>query len=370
MPIEAAKPWTIAAGTRPEIVKLAPVWAALRARGMAVLWVHTGQHRRSDEMVDGLYRFFGIEPDHTLVIERQGDTPAELQALLQGPLSALFKTLAPRGVIVQGDTTSTLAAAQAAVFAGVPVAHVEAGLRTHDLSDPFPEEMNRVQTAQLARWHFAPTEGAAANLRREGVAEAHIHVVGNTVVDAALLGVSRLPPMQVRPGSRLLVTAHRRENWGEGLARIARAVARLVDAHADLSVCWPLHGNPAVADAVRATLPRPNARLMLTAPLDYATLLSHLRESTLVLTDSGGLQEEGAALSVPVGVLRASTERPELIDSGGGVLVGTDETRIVEWATSLLNDPAKLQAMRAAKNPFGDGRAAERIASVLASAVV
>jgi UDP-N-acetylglucosamine 2-epimerase (non-hydrolysing) len=369
----SSAPWLIAAGTRPEIVKLAPVHAALRAAGAAVIWVHTGQHHRGDEMADGLYRFFGIAPDHTLAIERRGDTPAELQSLLLGKLTALFAGLLSspslRGVVVQGDTTSTLAAAQAAHFNGVPVAHVEAGLRTHDLADPFPEEMNRVLTAQLARWHFAPTAGAALNLQREGIANEAIHVVGNTAVDAARHGVARLPPRAASAGRRLLVTAHRRENWGAGLARIARAVARLVDAdaHGDLSVLWPLHGNPAVAGAVRAALPRIPSRLLLVPPLDYPTLLHHLREATLVLTDSGGLQEEGAALSVPVAVLRASTERPELIDSGGGVLLGTDEARIVEVTSRLLADPAALQTMREAANPFGDGRAAERIVAVLHS---
>lgn len=210
---------------------------------------------------------------------------------------------------MEGDTTSTLAAAQAAFFAGVPVAHVEAGLRT------------------------------------------------------------RLPAPAVLGGRRLLVTAHRRENWGPGLARIARAVARLVAAHDDLSVLWPLHGNPAVAGAVRAALvgvaPAVQQRLQLVPPLDYPTLLHHLRQATLVLTDSGGLQEEGAALSVPVAVLRASTERPELIDSGGGVLLGTDEDRIVELTSRLLADPVALGRMRDAINPFGDGHAAERIAAVL-----
>ena len=372
MPTSPSSPgprWLVCAGTRPEIVKLAPVWAALRVGGASVQWAHTGQHRHEDAAVEGLYRFFGIRPDHSLTLQRRGDSPAELQSLLLDKLTALFRTLAPRGVIVQGDTTSTLAAAQAAFFAGVPVAHVEAGLRTHDLADPFPEEMNRVLTAQLARWHFAPTAGAALNLEREGIARHAIHAVGNTVVDAARQGVARLPAPAALPGQRLLVTAHRRENWGAGLARIARAVARLVAAHGNLSVLWPLHGNPAVADAVRSALadapPAVLARLQLVPPLDYPTLLHHLRQATLVLTDSGGLQEEGAALSVPVAVLRASTERPELIDSGGGVLLGTDEERIVAVTTRLLADPAALQAMREATNPFGDGLAAERIAAVL-----
>jgi len=371
MPPSALSPprWLVCAGTRPEIVKLAPVWTALRASEASVHWVHTGQHRRDDASVDALYRFFGIAPDHVLVIERRGDSPAQLQSVLLDKLTALFGLLAPRGVIVQGDTTSALAAAQAAFFAGVPVAHVEAGLRTHDLSDPFPEEMNRVLTAQLARWHFAPTAGAALNLAREGIAAPAVHVVGNTVVDAARQGVAMLPALAPPAGRRLLVTAHRRENWGAGLARITRAMARLVAAHDDLSVLWPLHGNPAVGGAVRTALSAApkvvSARFHLVEPLDYPSLLLHLRQATLVLTDSGGLQEECAALSVPVAVLRASTERPELIDSGGGVLLGTDEERIVDVTTRLLADPAALACMRAASNPFGDGRAAERIAAVL-----
>ena len=389
-----SRPILISVGTRPEIIKMAPVYAELRQRGLPVAWVHTGQHR---EMADTLYQFFGIVPEHTLALDRRNASLAHLNALLLESLSELYQALQPQAVLVHGDTTSTLASATAAFYNDVPVGHVEAGLRTHMPREPFPEEKNRELTARLARWHFAPTTGAAANLAREGIQAAAVHMVGNTAVDAALAGSARLddllatgaevlPPAvaQLRrhidrldgaggPGARPLrlitVTAHRRENWGQGILHTALAVADLLAAHADLAVVWPVHGNPAVSDAVHQALGSLvrdlPGRLLLCPPLDYPALLWCLRRSSLALTDSGGIQEEGAALSTPVLVLRNTTERPELIEAGAGLLVGTARAKVVATVSRLLGDAAALQGMRDAVNPFGDGRTSARVAAVL-----
>lgn len=379
----ARSPVLISVGTRPEIIKMAPVYAELRRRGVPVVWVHTHQHR---EMADTLYDFFGIQPEHELALERRNGSLAHLNSLLLEGLSELFEQLHPRAVLVHGDTTSTLASAQAAFYQDVPVGHVEAGLRTFNPHEPFPEEKNRELTARLANWHFAPTAGAAANLAREGIADAAVHMVGNTVVDAALAASARLDellakgspalPPEIAPLRRnvgvqrlITVTAHRRENWGDGIRSTARAVAALLHDHDEIAVVWPVHGNPMVSDAVHRELDglanQLEGRLTLCPPLDYPALLWCLRRSVLVLTDSGGIQEEGAALSVPVLVLRNTTERPELIDAGAGMLVGTDEAFIVSLVSHLLDDPFELARMRAAVNPFGDGHTAARVADVL-----
>nr|WP_315190521.1 UDP-N-acetylglucosamine 2-epimerase (non-hydrolyzing) [uncultured Albidiferax sp.] len=377
-------PILISVGTRPEIIKMAPVYAELHRRGMPVAWVHTGQHR---EMADTLYAFFGIQPQHEVVLQRRNASLAHLNALLLEGLSEVYERVRPRAVLVHGDTTSTLASAQAAFYLDVPIGHVEAGLRTGNSREPFPEEKNRELTARLARWHFAPTAGAAANLDKEGVPDHAVHTVGNSAVDAALAGTVRLeqlladgslalPPelLALQPHlarcKLMTVTAHRRENWGAGIHNIARAVGQLLLQHADLAVVWPVHGNPAVRDAVHAELgglaERLGGRLTLCPPLDYPALLWCLHRSALALTDSGGIQEEGAALSCPVLVLRDATERPELIAAGAGMIVGTDTARIVRTVDHLLGDGRLLECMRQAVNPFGDGRTAPRIADVLA----
>ena len=381
------RPVLISVGTRPEIIKMAPIYAELRRRSLPVAWVHTGQHR---EMADALYQFFGIVPEHALALARRNNSLAHLNSLLLEGLSDLYQTLQPQAVLVHGDTTSTLASATAAFYNDVPIGHVEAGLRTHLSREPFPEEKNRELTARLARWHFAPTAGAAANLAREGIAAAAIHTVGNTAVDAALAGSARLDQLLAasagvlppdidqlrqlidapgRPLRLITVTAHRRENWGAGITHTALAVADLLAAHDDLAVVWPVHGNPAVSDAVHCALGpvvRDLAgRLLLCPPQDYPALLWCLRRSSLALTDSGGIQEEGAALSTPVLVLRNATERPELIEAGAGRLVGTDRAKVVASVTGLLADPIALQRMRDAVNPFGDGSTSARVADLL-----
>ena len=376
-------PILISVGTRPEIIKMAPLYAELRRREMPVAWVHTGQHR---EMAETLYAFFGIAPEHEIALQRRNASLAHLHGQLLEGLSGLYERLCPRAVLVHGDTTSTLASAQAAFYNDVPIGHVEAGLRTFVPREPFPEEKNREITARLARWHFAPTAGAAANLAREGIAAEAVFTVGNTAVDAALSASARLDQLlaqgapvlpqalqALRAGQarwRLItVTAHRRENWGEGIRCTARAVAALLEAHDDLAVVWPVHGNPAVSDTVHTELGALAhslaGRLTLCEPLDYPALLWCLRRSELALTDSGGIQEEGAALSTPVLVLRNATERPELIDAGAGLLVGTVQGRIVDTVSRLLADAPALTRMREAINPFGDGRTSARVADVL-----
>ena len=377
-------PFLISVGTRPEIIKMAPVHAALKRLGLPVAWVHTGQHR---DMADSLYRFFGIEPEHVLNLERRNPSLAHLNSLLLEGLSDLYEQVRPRVVLVHGDTTSTLASAMAAFYQDIPIGHVEAGLRTHVPREPFPEEKNREITARLARWHFAPTDGAVQNLLNEGIDASAIHQVGNTAVDAAMFGCARLEEqpgtghndwlpaaiatlaMRLKDHRLITVTAHRRENWGEGIAQIARATARLLNAHPDLAVVWPVHANPAVGDAVRKELAALesslNGRLVLCSPLDYPALLWCLKKSELVLTDSGGIQEEGAALSTPVLVLRDTTERPELISSGAGRLVGTDEDHVVHTVSQLLTDSTQLESMRQAINPFGDGLTSARVAEIL-----
>ena len=382
-------PVLISVGTRPEIIKMAPVYAALRQRGLPVAWVHTGQHR---EMADTLYTFFGITPEHTLALERRNGSLAHLNGLLLDGLSDLYQNLQPSAVLVHGDTTSTLASAQAAFYNDVPIGHVEAGLRTHIPREPFPEEKNRELTARLARWHFAPTAGAAANLAREGIHADAVFTVGNTAVDAALAASQRLDtllasgsavlPPELNTLRRLLnqglggqpmrlitVTAHRRENWGAGIVQTARAVASLLARHPNLAVVWPVHGNPAVSGTVHAELGALardlGGRLLLCPPLDYPALLWCLRRSTLALTDSGGIQEEGAALSTPVLVLRNTTERPELIEAGAGLLVGTDQAHVLASVSRLLADAPALDSMRRAINPFGDGSTSARVVAVL-----
>jgi UDP-N-acetylglucosamine 2-epimerase len=379
-------PWLVCLGTRPEIVKMAPVVHALRAAGQPVAVLHTGQH---DAMAWPLYRFFGIEPDHVLVPDRARDGLSDLAASLLAAIGARFEAQAPRGVLVHGDTLSAMAAATAAFFARVPVGHVEAGLRTFARYDPFPEEKNREVIARYASLHFAPTTLARDNLLREGIAAAAIHLTGNTAVDATRLAVRRLnaaaagaiDPQVARflaahEGHRLvLVTAHRRENWGEGIRRIGAAVARILREHGDVTVLWPVHANPAVARDVAAGLVSLDAssvaRLLLTEPLDYPTLIGALRRGWLALTDSGGIQEEAVTLGVPVHVLRETTERPEILAAGCGRLVGTDVDTITRCFDELSANRAAHAAMRCRPeaNPFGDGYAAERIATLLGERV-
>ena len=330
----------------------------------------TAQHR---EMLDHALAAFSIAPDYDLGLRQPRQTLASLTARILKALDPVLEAERPDLVVVQGDTTTTLAGALAAFYREIPVAHVEAGLRTGDMTQPFPEEMNRVLASRLAAWHFAPTQRAADALLREGTAAERIRVTGNTGIDAVLYvrdaldsGALRVPEWPwLAPGERLiLVTSHRRESFGAGLESSMRALARLA-AREDVRIVYPVHRNPRVAEPAHAMLAG-LARVTLLDPLPYAPFVDLMRRSSLILTDSGGIQEEAPSLGKPVLVLRAKTERPEAVEAGTVKLVGTDEDGIVEEATRLLDDDDAYARMTRVHNPYGDGRACERIAEALA----
>lgn len=362
---------------------MAPVYRALLDGPLQPVVVHTGQH---EEMAWPVYDFFQMAPDHTIRLTRHRPTLGHLGGRIMDEVDAVISSENAAAVLVHGDTSSALMAGLAASYSQIPVGHVEAGLRSHDLSDPFPEEQNRVLIARLAKWHFAPTERAAQNLAQEGISGDSVHMVGNTIVDATRLGMDQAIMhyagaharvgcevaafIEASKGSKLiLVTGHRRENWGAPLARVAHTVRELVETHADLRVIWPVHANPAVRDTVLGVfsdLPEDvHERILLTGPLDYPQMLWTLRNAWLTITDSGGIQEEAAALRVPVLVTRKTTERPELIEAGGGALVATDPGRIRRWVETLLERPAAHNRMRSVANPYGDGHSGAQIAGVL-----
>lgn len=367
-------------GTRPEIIKMAPVCRALRARGHQVRVLHTGQHA---DIADAFYDFFEMQPDARIQLQRHAPRLPHLTAELLTQVDLQLQQLSPDVVLVQGDTSTALAGALAAFYRDLPVAHIEAGLRTGE-HDPFPEEMNRCLIGRLARWHFPPTAQATRNLMREGVEPKSIHEVGNTVIDAAMWARERM--LRQAPGEFMpqdvtrflqqrghdclvLVTAHRRENWGMPMQRIAAAVGGLLQLHPRLTVVWPLHPNPQVKADVHtgmASLPAEvRDRLCLTEALQYPALIGLLERCRFTLTDSGGIQEEASALHKPVLILRDSTERQELVQAGGARLVGTLAHQIIEYASELLQDPVLLASMQLTTSPFGDGTSAQRIADVL-----
>ncbi|MGE3914418.1 MAG: non-hydrolyzing UDP-N-acetylglucosamine 2-epimerase [Hyphomicrobiaceae bacterium] len=356
-------------GTRPECVKMAPVIKALAGRpGLAVRVVGTGQHRELTRQTLGI---FGIEPDIDLDVMRPSQTLAGLTARILERLEPILESEAPALVLAQGDTTSVMVAALASFYRRIPFGHVEAGLRTHDIRNPFPEELNRVVAGRVADLHFAPTEAARANLLAEGTAPDTIHVTGNTVIDALLDVAARdlecaYPTVAGR--KLVLVTAHRRENFGEPLARICAALRQLHDRHADIEIVYPVHPNPNVRATVEPALSG-LARVHLIEPVDYLTMAALMKQSWIVLTDSGGIQEEAPALAKPVLVLREETERPEAVAAGAAALVGTSTDRIVAAAESLLAGGEAYARMAQGISPYGDGKAAPRIADICASLV-
>jgi UDP-N-acetylglucosamine 2-epimerase (non-hydrolysing) len=359
-------------GTRPEAIKLCPLVRQLRLSPDAytVKVCVTAQHR---EMLDHALDAFSIQPDYDLDLMQPRQTLAGLTARILAALDPVLETERPDLVIVQGDTTTTLAGALAAFYREIPVAHVEAGLRTGDMAQPFPEEMNRVLTSRLAAWHFAPTARAAEALLREGTAREKIFVTGNTGIDAVLYvrdaldsGALRAPDWPwLEPGKHLvLVTSHRRESFGPGLESVMRALARLAS-RGDVQIVYPVHRNPNVtgpAHALLAGLPH----VTLLDPLPYVPFVDLMRRCKLIITDSGGIQEEAPSLGKPVLVLRAKTERPEAVEAGTVKLVGVDQHRIVAEAVRLLDDPAEYARLTRIHNPYGDGHACERIAEALA----
>ena len=358
-------------GTRPEAIKLAPVIRMLErhSHDFETRVCVTGQHR---EMLDQVLELFSIQPDIDLGIMRDRQSLSYVTTAVIERLAAVFDAEQPDWVVVQGDTTTTMASSLAAFYARIPVAHVEAGLRTGTMDHPRPEEMNRRVVSVLADLHFAPTARAVENLLNEGIASDRIHLTGNTVIDAfqaveAMPGESPFRDLihSVEPNSRLvLVTMHRRENHGAAIAEICRGLRQLADEFPDLRLVLPLHMNPSVCVAVERELGAvPN--VMLVPPLGYRDLALALRKSFFVITDSGGLQEEAVGLGKPVLVLRETTERQEGVDAGVAQLVGSDSRVLTAWARRLLTEPELYARMAATKNLYGDGRAAERIVSIL-----
>ena len=354
-------------GTRPEAIKLAPVVLELRDAHLPHVVVTTGQHA---SLVTEVLDLFGIRPDGDLALLQPGQSLDQLLARAVERVGSMLDDRRPAAVIVQGDTTSMLGSAFAAFHHGIPVAHVEAGLRSNDLGHPFPEEMNRRVASTIARWHFAPTESAAANLRREGITEG-VAVVGNTIVDAVraihLESGQLSPPFATFIGSApyLLATAHRRESWDGGIAAIATALRDVLRARPELRMVFATHPNPIARRPVDAILGG-EPRAMVVDALPYPEFLALLAHARLVVSDSGGVQEEGPTLGVPVLVTRSTTERPEGIDAGAVVLVGTDADDVRTTTLDLLDDPVRLATMsRAGRDIYGDGTAARRIVAVL-----
>ncbi|PPT08730.1 UDP-N-acetylglucosamine 2-epimerase [Geitlerinema sp. FC II] len=357
----------ITLGTRPEAIKLAPVIRQFQDDSRFETHVIlTGQHR---EMVQQVMQLFDLNADRDLDIMKPKQTLTDITCgSLQG-LEKIFCDLRPQFVIVQGDTTTAFAAALAAFYQQIPLGHVEAGLRTDRLYDPYPEEANRRLISQLTQLHFAPTTRAVENLQKSGVV-GQIHHTGNTVIDA-LLSIAQQKPSCEVPGLDwskyrvLLATVHRRENWGDRLESIATGFLKVLDAVPDAALLLPLHRNPTVREPLKAIL-GDRDRVFLTEPLDYTALVGAIARCTLLLTDSGGLQEEAPALGKPVLVLRDTTERPEAIEAGTAKLIGTASDRIFGEAKTLLSDTAAYQRMANATNPFGDGRASRRIVKIVA----
>jgi UDP-N-acetylglucosamine 2-epimerase (non-hydrolysing) len=360
-------------GTRPEAIKLCPAVLCLRGRPQEfqVKVCVTAQHR---ELLDQVLDAFEVTPDHDLGAMLPGQTLFQSTTRILAALEPVLEAERPEMVLVQGDTTTTLCGALAAFYSRVPVGHVEAGLRTGDPFQPFPEEINRVLTTRLASLHFAATEGAVRNLTAEGVPRERITVTGNTGIDAVLyvrdgLEQGRLTGAewpQLDPARKLiLVTAHRRESFGEGFERICSALVRLSQRR-DVQIVYPVHPNPRVQEPVgRLLAGREN--VLLVEPLAYVPFVDLMRRARVLLTDSGGIQEEGPSLGKPVLVMREKTERPEAVEAGTARLVGTAEDRIFEETSRLLDDPAEYDRMARVHNPYGDGRASQRIADVIVS---
>jgi len=365
---------TVVIGTRPEVIKMAPVVLELekhRSRFEPLICV-TGQHR---EMVDQMLRVFSLQPDHDLGVMKAGQNLAEVTSACLTRLDQVLQQERPDLILVQGDTTTTFAASLAAYYQHIPVGHIEAGLRTGKKNDPFPEEINRRLTTHLSDFHFAPTELSRDNLLLEGVNPENISVTGNTVIDALLHTKARLA---AEPGLAvdclestdalriILVTAHRRESFGAPFRRICEAIRAIAERRDDVLVVYPVHLNPNVQAPVQEILGGvPNVRLL--APLDYLSFVACMQRAYILLTDSGGIQEEGPSLGKPVLVMRDVSERPEAIAAGTACLTGTDPKAIVNTVFSLLDDPARYKQMTSRPNPYGDGHAAERIVKFLLS---
>lgn len=353
-------------GTRPEAIKMCPLVNELKSRkNIETVVCVTGQHR---QMLDQVLEAFQVVPDYDLSIMKQKQTLFDITENVLSGMKAILEEVCPDVVLVQGDTSTTFAAALACFYLRIPVGHVEAGLRTYNIFSPYPEEFNRRAVSILSRYNFAPTEHARQNLLKEGCAPDSIYVTGNTVIDALKTTVRAdysHPELDWAKDSRLiLVTAHRRDNLGEPMRRMFRAIRRVVDDHPDVKVIYPIHMNPSVREAADEIL-RDNERIHIIEPLDVLDFHNFLSRSFFILTDSGGIQEEAPALGKPVLVMRDTTERPEGIEAGTLKLVGTDEEVIYQNSRRLLDDPEEYEKMSGAKNPYGDGLASKRIADII-----
>ena len=354
-------------GTRPEVIKLAPVIEELRAsrRKYSVDACFTAQHR---EMCEPLLRFFSIKPSYDLDVMVEKQSLMDIATRTMQRLDEVLSRRAVDMIIVQGDTTSAFAAALLAFYRRIPVAHVEAGLRTYDIWNPYPEEMNRTLIGSIAQLHFAPTKRAALALANEGVPPGNVYVTGNTVIDALYLALAKKKtgsPPAARGGRKLiLVTAHRRESFGKGIEEICAAILDLVRRNEDIEIYFPVHPNPAVKKPIERALSR-HPRITLSPPLEYPDLIGVMKRSSIVLTDSGGLQEEAPALGLPVVVMRDETERPEIVEAGGAVLAGAHRDRIVAEVERILSNRRVYDRMARVRNPFGDGLASRRIVRII-----
>jgi UDP-N-acetylglucosamine 2-epimerase (non-hydrolysing) len=367
-------------GTRPEAIKMAPLYHALKAcpQQFETQVCVTAQHR---QMLDQVLRVFEINPDIDLNLMKAGQDLYDVTASVLIGMRDVLRQHKPDALLVHGDTTTSLAAAMAGFYAGVPVGHVEAGLRTHDVYAPFPEEFNRQVASKVTRWHFAPTEFSQQNLLNERVDEDQISVTGNTVIDALLWVLARIDsdagrqseltsflddrlPFAWQSGRFVLITGHRRENFGDGFLQICEALKDLAARYPNVHFVYPVHLNPNVQQPVKSLLADlPNVHLI--EPLDYEPFVYLLKHSHIVLTDSGGIQEEAPSLGKPVLVMRDVTERPEAVDAGTVILVGANRERIVANVSDLLENDAIYKRMSRAHNPYGDGKACERIIDVL-----
>lgn len=352
-------------GTRPEAVKVAPVIRRLRENGrFNTILCTTGQHRA---ILDQMLRVFDITPDIDLRLMEENQTLAGLTAKAVQAVTDTLHRYQPDLCLVQGDTTTAMVAGLACFYNKIAVGHIEAGLRSHDRFNPFPEEINRRMLSVLSSFHFAPTEGAVQNLLTEGIPGEHVHLTGNTVIDSLLMTASRdlpLPPgLRLKNERFILVTAHRRENWGQPIRDICVALRRIAERN-DIDIVYPVHPNPNIKDPVYQALAGIET-VHLVSPLEYLDFVSLMKSSTLLLTDSGGVQEEGPSLGKPVLVMRETTERPEAVAAGCARLVGTSPDNVVNEVKRLLDNKEEYDRMATTANPFGDGHAAERIVGIL-----
>ena len=362
---------------------MAPVYYALKKTELNPLVLHTGQH---DTLAEALYPFFDMEPDYEFDLSRERNSLGHLFAIKMERLDQLFATLNISAVLVQGDTSSALSGALSAFYHKIPVGHIEAGLRSHHEYEPYPEEKNRELIARLSKWHFVPTQHAMNNLTNEGIPKDNCYLVGNTIVDSVNWTLQQIEESTFSPAPEtlshmewldsngenlrlVLVTAHRRESWDGQISEITRGIKTIAEKFPDIRIIWPVHPNPIVKSAVYEAMQSMDTgtqkQVWLCEPLNYPDMLYFMKRSWLVLTDSGGLQEEAVTLNIPVLVLRDRTERPEVIDAHDGALIGTSSQSIIDWVTKLYNDNNQYKSFKNPSNPYGDGNTGRYIAEIL-----